>query len=44
MEVYEPVREPDRLETLLSELCASHAFVSFLAPGSTRRIERFVAA
>ena len=44
MEVYEHVREPEHLETLLSELCASRAFVSFLAPGSTRRIERFVAA
>lgn len=44
MEVYEHVREPDRLEAMLSELCAAHDFTGVLVPGSTRRIERFVAA
>lgn len=44
MEVYEHVPEPDRFEILLSELCASQGFAAFLAPGSTRRTERFVAA
>jgi uncharacterized protein DUF4936 len=44
MEVYEHVSEPDRLEMLLSELWLSQGFAAFLAPGSTRRIERFVAA
>ena len=44
MEVYEQVREPDRFETLLGELCASSGLISFLAPGATRRVERFVAA
>lgn len=44
MEVYEQVRDADRLESALSELCAAAEFAGFLAPGSVRRIERFVAA
>jgi hypothetical protein len=42
MEVYEHVREPDRFEIELAELCESQGFASLLAAGSTRRIERFV--
>jgi hypothetical protein len=44
MEVYEQVRDADRLESVLSELCAAAEFAGFLASGSVRRIERFVAA
>jgi hypothetical protein len=44
MEVYENVREPDRLETVLAELCGAQRFAAFLAPGERRRSERFVAA
>ena len=44
MEVYEQAREPDQLETTLSELFGSSGFTLFLAPGSQRRVERFVAA
>jgi hypothetical protein len=44
MEVYEQAREADRLETMLSELFAASGFAAFLAPGSQRRVERFVAA
>jgi hypothetical protein len=44
MEVYEQVRDADRLESVLLELCAAAEFSGFLAPGSLRRIERFVAA
>jgi len=43
MEVYEPLREGERFEAALAELCASQRFHTFLAPGSERRIERFVA-
>jgi len=43
MEVYESVRDPERFEATLTELCASHRFHALLAPGSERRIERFVA-
>ena len=43
MEVYEQVREPDRFERELAELCAQQRFASLLAAGSDRRIERFVA-
>ena len=44
MEVYEQAREADRLETTLYELFAARGFAAFLASGSQRRIERFVAA
>ena len=44
MEVYEQVREPDRFERDLAALCESQGFASLLAVGSTRRVERFVAA
>jgi Domain of unknown function (DUF4936) len=43
MEVYEPLRNEKRFEAALAELCASQRFHTFLAPGSERRIERFVA-
>ena len=43
MEVYEPVRDPERFDAELIELCATHRFHTLLAPGSERRIERFVA-
>jgi hypothetical protein len=43
MEVYEQVREPERFEAQLAELCDLQGFTAFLAPGSMRRIERFVA-
>ncbi|MEP6996430.1 MAG: DUF4936 family protein [Betaproteobacteria bacterium] len=43
MEVYEGVRDPARFEVMLADLLDTHRFVRFLVPGSTRRIERFVA-
>jgi len=43
MEVYENVRDPDRLEATLADLLAEHRFSACLAPGSERRMERFVA-
>lgn len=43
MEVYENVREPERFEMMLTDLLDTHRFAQFLAPGSTRRTERFVA-
>ena len=44
MEVYENVRDADRLEATLADLLAEHRFSACLAPGSERRMERFVAA
>jgi hypothetical protein len=43
MEVYENVRDTKRLEATLNDLFAARRFAAFLAPGSERRIERFVA-
>ncbi len=43
MEVYENVRDPERLEATLADLLAGHRFPEYLAPGSERRMERFVA-
>jgi hypothetical protein len=43
MEVYESVRDPARFEVMLADLLDSHRFAQFLAPGSARKIERFVA-
>jgi hypothetical protein len=43
MEVYENVRDTKRFEPMLNDLLAAHRFARFLAPGSERRIERFVA-
>jgi hypothetical protein len=43
MEVYENVLDPARFEVTLADLLATHRFSQFLAPGSMRRIERFVA-
>ena len=43
MEVYENVDDPERFETTLNGLLSAHGFAAFLAPGSERRVERFVA-
>ena len=43
MEVYENVRDPERFEATLEDLLAARRFAAFLAPGSERRVERFVA-
>ena len=43
MEVYENVRDPARFEVMLADLLDTHRFSQFLAPGSVRRIERFIA-
>jgi hypothetical protein len=42
MEVYENVVEPVRFEAALNTLLARTRFASWLAPGATRRTERFV--
>ena len=42
MEVYENVVDPERFEATLGDLLAG-GFTAFLASGSERRIERFVA-
>jgi Domain of unknown function (DUF4936) len=44
MEVYEDVVEPVRFEAALNALLAQTRFESSLAPGSTRRTERFLPA
>ena len=43
MEVYENVRDPERFEATLEDLLTARRFAAFLAPGSERRVERFVA-
>lgn len=43
MEVYENVRDPERFAGTLEDLLAARRFTAFLAPGSERRVERFVA-
>ena len=43
MEVYENVRDPVRFEAMLATCSIPTAFRTFLAPGSARKIERFVA-
>jgi hypothetical protein len=43
MEVYEDVRDLERFEAALEDLLAARRFAAFLAPGSERRVERFVA-
>ncbi len=43
MEVYENVRDPARFEVMLADLLDTHRFSQFLAPGSARTIEHFVA-
>ena len=43
MEVYDDVGDPRTFEETLASVLADHDFSSFLAPGSDRRIERFVA-
>lgn len=42
MEIYEDVDEPQRFEAAMNALLAPTRFASWLAPGSTRRVERFV--
>jgi hypothetical protein len=44
MEVYDAVHDPAAFEAALAELLVERGFASFLAPGSDRKIERFVAA
>jgi len=43
MEVYEDIVDRERFETMLDGLLRGLRFTAFLAPGSERRIERFVA-
>ncbi|HEY8622953.1 MAG TPA: DUF4936 family protein [Casimicrobiaceae bacterium] len=43
MEVYDNVGEPVRFEAALNKLLAQTRFASWVAPGSVRRTERFVA-
>ena len=43
MEVYENLRDADRVLADLEGLLAEQRFDAFLAPGSARRTERFVA-
>jgi hypothetical protein len=43
LEVYENVRDPERFAATLEDLLAARRFTAFLAPGSERRVERFVA-
>ncbi|HEY7944442.1 MAG TPA: DUF4936 family protein [Casimicrobiaceae bacterium] len=43
MEVYENVQDSVRFEAMLGDLLDTHRFSQFLAQGSTRTIERFVA-
>ncbi len=43
MEVYDSVHDIDGLQTMLDHLLAASRFEAFLAPGSERRVERFVA-
>ena len=44
MEIYDGVRDPSRFETTMAAVLADHDFAPLLAPGSLRRVERFVAA
>ena len=44
MEVYESVRDPAAFEAVLADLLLANDFESFLAPGASRKTERFVAA
>ena len=43
MEVYEGVRDPAAFDATLAELLAGSGLAAFLAPGATRKTERFVA-
>ena len=43
MEVYESVRDAARFEATLDHLIEAQRFATFLAPGSKRTTERFVA-
>ena len=43
MEVYESVGDPVSFEAAMNKLLAETRFASWLAPGSARRTERFVA-
>jgi Domain of unknown function (DUF4936) len=42
MEVYENIRDTEGFEAMLDDLLAANGFARYLAPGSERRIERFV--
>lgn len=41
MEIYEQVADGPAFEAVLDQLVTEHALLSFLAPGTTRTIERF---
>lgn len=43
MEVYDDVRDAARFEAMLNNLLDQHRFARFLATGSARTVERFVA-
>ena len=43
MEVYENVGDPARFEAEMNKLLGEARFASWMAPGSVRRTERFVA-
>jgi hypothetical protein len=43
MEVYENVGDPVRFEATLNGLLGETPFATWMAPGSARRTERFVA-
>ena len=43
MEVYENVGDPMRFEAALNRLLGETRFAAWVAPGSARRTERFVA-
>jgi len=43
MEVYENIGDPMRFEAALNSLLGETAFATWVAPGSARRTERFVA-
>ena len=44
MEAYEGVRNSRAFEATLAELLKANDFAAFLAPGSSRSVERFIAA
>ena len=44
MEIYEGVRDPAAFDAVLAEVLAGSELAAFLAPGATRKTERFVAA
>lgn len=39
---YEDIRDSERFEAMLNDLLTANGFAAYLAPGSERRVERFV--